>query len=153
MAAGVTFRAVLEQGGKTATGIRVPADAVATLGTSKRPAVHATVNGHTYRSTVAMTGGAFMLPVSAENRGLAGVAAGDEVDVTLAVDTEPRVMTVPGDFAAALAADADAKRLFDSLSYSKQGWFVLGIEGAKSAETRQRRIDKAVTMLREGRTP
>lgn len=92
-----------------------------------------------------------MLPLSAENRAGAGVAAGDAVEVDLELDTEPRVVTVPPDFAEALARDADARRFFDSLSYSNQLRHVLAIEDAKTPETRQRRIDKAVTMLREGK--
>jgi bifunctional DNA-binding transcriptional regulator/antitoxin component of YhaV-PrlF toxin-antitoxin module len=146
------FHAVIELGGKTATGIRVPADIVASLGPSKRPAVRVTVGGHTYRTTVAPLGGAFMLPVSAEVRERAGVAAGDDVDVDIELDTEPREVAVPPDFAAALDRDADARRFFDGLSYSNKRRFVLPIEDAKTAETRQRRIAKAVDTLRAGRT-
>jgi hypothetical protein len=148
----VRFRATILLGGKTATGIRVPAEVVAALGSSRRPAVRVTVNGHAYRSTVAPMGGQFMLPVSAEHREAAGVAAGDEVDVDLELDTEPRVLAVPHDFSAALDRDADARRVFDGLSYSRKQRFVLPIEQAKTAETRQRRIAKAVEALREGRT-
>ena len=144
------FRAVIELGGKTATGIRVPADIVASLGPSKRPAVRVTINGHTYRSTVAPLGGAHMLPVSAEIRERAGVAAGDEVEVDIELDTEPREVTVPPDFAAALDRDADAKRSFDGLSYSNKRRYVLSIEEAKTEETRQRRIAKAIDTLRAG---
>jgi uncharacterized protein DUF1905/bacteriocin resistance YdeI/OmpD-like protein len=145
------FRATLELGGKTATGIAVPQKVVTSLGTSKRPAVRVTINGHTYRSTVASMGGRYMLPVSAENREHAGVAAGDEVDVDVELDTEPREVVVPPDFAKALKRDADAKRFFDGLSYSKKRSLVIPVEQAKAAETRQRRIDKAIAQLREGR--
>jgi Bacteriocin-protection, YdeI or OmpD-Associated/Domain of unknown function (DUF1905) len=145
------FRATIQGSGKTATGIPVPDEVVAVLGTSKRPAVRVTIAGHTYRSTVARMGGAFMLPLSAQNRAAAGVAAGDEVDVDVEVDTRPREVTVPPDFADALDADADARRFFDTLSYSEKRWHVLSIEGAKTADTRQRRIAKSVGMLREGR--
>ena len=89
--------------------------------------------------------------MSAENRQAAGVAAGDEIDVELELDTAPREVTVPDDFAAALATEPDAQRFFDGLSYSQQRWFVLGIEDAKTAETRQRRVTTAVARLREGR--
>jgi hypothetical protein len=146
------FRAVLQLEGKTATGIRVPAEVVAALGPGKRPAVRVTINGHTYRSTVAPLGGVFMLPVSAEHRASAGVAAGDEVAVEIALDTAPREVTVPPDFADALDRDADARRHFDGLSYSNKRRYVLPIEEAKTAETRQRRIAKAVGTLREDRT-
>lgn len=97
-------------------------------------------------------GGEFMLPVSAEHRTSAGVAAGDEVDVDIELDTEPREVTVPPDFADALDHDAEARRFFDGLSYSQKLWHVTSIEGAKTAETRERRISKSVSMLREGRT-
>ena len=144
------FRATVELGGKTATGIRVPAEVVARLGPSKRPAVRVTINGHTYRSTVAPLGGAHMLPVSAEIRERAGVAAGDEVEVDIELDTEPREVTVPPDFAAALDRDADAKRSFDGLSYSNKRRHVLSIEEAKTEETRLTRIAKAIDTLRAG---
>src|SRR4051794_13038612 len=96
------FRATIEIAGKTATGIRVPEEVVTTLGAGKRPAVRATVAGHTYRTTIAPRGGAFKLPVSAENREQSGVAAGDVVDVDIELDTEPREVAVPADFADAL---------------------------------------------------
>ncbi|HZK51739.1 MAG TPA: YdeI/OmpD-associated family protein [Actinomycetota bacterium] len=145
------FRATLELGGKTATGIEVPTEVVDELGSGKRPAVRVTIRGHTYRSTVASMGGRFMLPVSAENRESADIAAGDDIDVDLELDTEPRAVTVPADFAAALKRETKAQKFFDGLSYSKQRWHVLSIEGAKSPETRQRRIEKSIGMLREGR--
>jgi hypothetical protein len=145
------FRATLELAGKTATGFRVPAEVVAALGTSKRPPVRVTINGHTYRNTVAVYGGVFMLGVSAENRAAAGVQAGDELDIDIELDTAPREVTVPPDFADALDADADARQFFDGLSYSHKLRHVLAIEQAKTAETRQRRIDKAISMLHEGR--
>lgn len=145
------FRATIELNGKTATGIRVPPEIVAGLGSSKRPPVRVTINGHTYRSSVAPMGGEFMLGISAEDRAAAGVVAGDEVEVEIALDTAPREVSVPPDFADVLDRDADARRFFDGLSYSNRLRHVLSIEGAKSAETRQRRIDKVVSMLREGR--
>jgi hypothetical protein len=145
----VTFRATLELGGKTATGIVVPDDAVTTLGAGKRPAVRVTINGYTYRSTIARRGTRYLLPVSAEHRSAAGVAAGDEVDVRLAVDTAPREVTVPSDLAAALDANAQAKQAFERLAYSHKQRHVLAIEAAKSPETRQRRIDGAIAMLQD----
>jgi hypothetical protein len=145
------FQTTLLLGGKTATGIEVPAEVVAALGSSKKPAVRVTINGFTYRTTVATMDGKFMLPVSAENRAGAGIAAGDEVDVEVELDTEPREVNVPPDFTAALDQDTEAKRYFESLSYSHKLRHVLVIEEAKTAETRQRRIEKAVAMLREGK--
>jgi hypothetical protein len=145
------FRAILQQSGKTATGIEVPPEVVAGLGSGKRPAVRVTLESYTYRSTVAPYNGAFMLPVSAEVRQGAGVAAGDEVEVELELDHEPREVSLPPDFAKALDREAEARRFFDGLSYSNKRRIVLPIEEAKTDETRQRRIAKAVGMLREGR--
>jgi hypothetical protein len=134
--------------GKTATGLEVPASVVEALGSGRKPRVSVTVGPHTYRSTVATMSGRFMLPLSAENRARAGVAAGDEVDVTLELDTEERVVEVPADFAAALDAEPTARANFDSLSFTHRREHVDAIEGAKKAETRQRRIEKSVAMLR-----
>jgi hypothetical protein len=143
------FKAKLELGGKTATGIEVPAKVVESLGAGKRVAVTVTLNGrHTYRSTIAPYNGRYMLPVSAEVRAAAGVAAGDAVEVALALDTAPRQVEVPADFQAALAKDAAARRAFEALSYSNQRRHVLSIEGAKTAETRQRRIAKSLADLK-----
>ena len=131
--------------------MEVPAKVVEALGSSKRPPVRVTINGHAYRSSVAVMGGKFMLGVSAEHRKAAGVAAGEVLDVDLELDTQPREVTVPRDFADALDRDAVAKRFFDGLSYSNRLRHVLSIEDAKTPDTRQRRIAKSVSTLREGR--
>lgn len=146
-----TFRTTIELGGKTATGFAVPEQVVAGFGSGRRPAVTVTVNGHSYPSTVAVMGGRFMVPLSAENRAAAGLAAGDEVEVCLEPDTAPRVLVVPDDLAAAIAADPDAQRFFDSLSYSNRRRHTLAVDGAKTDATRRRRIAKAVEDLRAGR--
>ena len=146
------FQSTIRLSGKTATGIPVPPEVVEGLGAGKRPAVRVTLRGYTYRSTIAPLGGEFMLPVSAEVREHAGVAAGDTVDVEVTLDTAPREITVPPDFAAALDADPEARRFFDGLSYSNRQRFVLSVADAKTPETRQRRIAKAVSTLHEGRT-
>lgn len=143
------FRAVILLNGKTATGIAVTPEIVESLGAGKRPPVTVTINGHTYRSSIASMGGTFMLPVSAEHRASAGVAAGDEVDVDVSLDTEPREVAVPSDFGAALDGDLEAGCAFDALAYSHKLRHVLAIEQAKTAETRERRIAKAISMLRE----
>lgn len=145
------FQAQIRLSGKTATGIVVPPEVVADLGAGKRPAVHVTINGYTYRSTIATMGGEHLIPVSAEVRERAGVSAGDEVEVDVELDTAPREVELPPDFAGALSADAAAKRFFDGLSYSNQRRLTLSVEEAKSPETRQRRIAKAIESLREGR--
>ena len=148
----VAFRATIQLGGKTATGIEVPDDAVAALGPSRRPAVRATIAGYTYRTSVASMRGRFMLPISAAVREAACVAAGDDVDVELELDTEPRVVEVPPDLAAALDGDSEAAAEFERLSYSHKRRHVLAIEDAKTHATRERRIAKAIEMLRAGRT-
>lgn len=129
----------------------MPAEVVDGLGGGKRPAVRVTINHHTYRSSVAVMGGEFMLGVSAEQRALAGVAAGDRIDVALELDTEPREVTVPADLAAALAADDAARHFFETLSYSKRLRYALSVETAKKPETRQLRGAAAVSALRAGR--
>lgn len=144
------FRAELRLNGKTATGIPVPDEVVASLG-SRRPAVRVTINGHSYRSTVSSMRGEFLLPVSAENRQAAGISAGDEVDVELRPDTEPREVEVPADLASALAEDTEARGFFESLSYSHKRAYTLWIDDAKKPETRQRRVTQALQMLREKR--
>jgi hypothetical protein len=145
------FRAIVQLNGKTATGIEVPPEIVADLGSGKKPAVSVTINGYTYRSTVATMGGKFMLPVSAEIRTQAHVNAGDEVDVDLELDTAPREVELPADFVAALSANAAAQQFFDSLSYSNKRRITLPIDDAKTPETRQRRIDAAIAKLGEER--
>jgi bacteriocin resistance YdeI/OmpD-like protein/uncharacterized protein DUF1905 len=145
------FRTTLLQSSKTATGISVPDEIMTALGAGKAPKVAVTINGHTYRSSVATVNGGPMIGVSEAVRAATGVRGGDEIDVEVALDTAPRVIDVPEDLAAALAADPTARRTFDGLSYSNQRFWVEPIVGAKSAETRQRRIEKAVATLREGR--
>lgn len=142
------FRSKIVLGGKTATGFEVPAEVVEKLGAGKRPPVSVTINGHTYRSTVAVFGGKFFLPLNAQNRAAAGVAAGDSVTVAVALDSAPRVVDVPPDFKQALARDAVAQTHFEKLSYSHKREYVEAIVEAKRPETRARRIAKAVEILR-----
>jgi len=146
----VRFRTKVLQSGKTTTGIEVPAKVVAALSSSKRPLVRATIMGYTYRSAVAVMGGAYMLGVSEEVRKAAGVAGGDVIDVDLELDTEPREVPLPADFAAALARDAKAKSFFEGLSYSKKKVLVTPID-VKNPEVRKERIAKTVAQLREGK--
>jgi hypothetical protein len=141
------FSAVLQLHGKTATGFEVPAEMVAALGAGKRPPVRVTIGRHTYRSTVAVMGGVFLVGVSAENRAAAGVKAGDAVDVDIELDTDKREVEVPDDFATALTADRVAGQTFAKMSYSHQRQHVLAIDDAKTEATRQRRIAKAIEML------
>jgi hypothetical protein len=145
----VRFRASVELGGKTATGIEIPDEVIESLGAGKRPAVLVTVNGFTYRTTAVRMGGRFLVPLSAENRTAAGVAAGDEVDVELARDDAPREVTLPDDLAAAL--DDPSRAAYDALSYTHRKEWVRWIEDAKKPETRAARVDKTVAGLRAGR--
>jgi hypothetical protein len=145
------FHTTILQAGKTATGIQIPDEVVEALGSGRRPAVMVTINGYAYRSTVAVVNGAFMVGVSADNRAAAGVKGGDEVEVEIGLDTAPREIAVPADFAAALDAEPTARRTFDALSYNNKSFHVLPINGAKTDETRKRRIAKSVAVLREGR--
>ncbi len=145
-----TFETTLAgSGGKT--GIVVPPDAVDALGAGKRPPVLVEVNGHAYRSTVAVMGGRAMVSVSAAVRAVTGLTAGDPLRVTLTLAQTPREVDVPPDLAEALSADERAGACFAGLSNSLQRYHVDTVNGAKTAETRQRRIDRAVALLREGR--
>jgi hypothetical protein len=147
----VHFRTTIQRNGKTAMGFEVPPDAVERLGAGKRPPVTVTINGYTYRNTVAVMGGAYMIGVSAEHRRPAGIVGGEEVDVELALDTAPREVTVPAELQAALDADAAARATFDKLSYSNKSWHALQVTSTNNPETRARRIGKSLEALREGR--
>ena len=138
---------VWKDGTMNATGLRVPAEAVAALGTKKRPPVVVKLAGYSYRSTIAVMGGVFMLPLSAENREAAGVNAGDTVEVTLELDETPRTVAVPDDLTAALLEKPGAKAAFDASSYSARKELVRQVESAKAQETRERRIAKIAAKL------
>mgnify|MGYP000969788087 CR=1 FL=1 len=142
-----TFVTAVQQAeGINATGIQVPPEVVAAFGSGKRPKVKVSLNGYTYRTTMAAYGDVFMLPLSQEHREAAGVQAGDMVEVTLELDTEPRTVDVPDDLAAALA-ESGLRDAFDGLAYSTRKEHVRQVESAKAAETRQRRIAKIVASL------
>lgn len=141
------FTTELLAAGKTATGFQVPDEIVERLGAGKRPPVTVTINGYTYRNTVAVMGGQFLIGVSAEHRGGAGISAGDVIEVELQLDTGPRVVEVPADLASALEANPPAKASFDKLSYSNQRRHVLSIDDSKTPATRERRILKTVETL------
>ena len=141
------FRASVDLHGKTATGIVVPPEVVDGLGSGKKPAVTVTIKGFSYPSTIASMGGRFLLPVSAEIRAGAGVSAGDVVDVDVVLDTSTREVAVPDDLAAALKQAPVAKKAFEALSNSNKRRHVLSVEGAKTAETRERRVAKVLAEL------
>ena len=128
-------------------GWEVPPEVVEALGGGERPAVTITINGHSWKSRVAIMRGRYLLGLSNANRKAAGVEAGDEVEVEVEIDTEPRAVVEPADFARALNADPVARAAYDRLSYSRKREHVLAVESAKKAETRQRLIEKALAML------
>ncbi|MBE2183917.1 MAG: DUF1905 domain-containing protein [Anaerolineae bacterium] len=138
---------IFQAEGMKATGIRVPEEAVQALGKGKRPPVKVTIAGYTYRSTVAVYGGDYLLPLAAEHRQAAGVKAGDEVEVTLELDIEPRTVDIPGDLAAALDISG-AQPAFDALAPSRKKEFVRQIEDARTEETRGRRIANNIEKLK-----
>jgi hypothetical protein len=142
-----TFTTTVRQEGKSATGLQVPAEVVDALGKGKKPPVKVHINGYTYRTTVAVMGGVFMLSLSAENREAAGVKAGDTVEVTVELDTEPRTVDIPDDLAAALSEKQGAAAAFDGLPYSTRKEYVRQVESAKAEDTRSRRIAGIVAKL------
>jgi hypothetical protein len=146
------FKSTLKQAeGSTATGIVIPDDVLAALGAGKKPPVKMTVNGYAYRSTVATINGDYMVGFSADHRGACGIKGGDPIEVTIELDTEPRTVELPADFAAALKADKEAQATFDKLSNSLKGYHVTQVTGTKNPETRQRRIEKSIATLHEGK--
>ncbi len=151
MATSYTFTTLVQKDDKVnATGLRVPIEAIDALGKGKKPPVTVTLNGYTYRSTVAAYGDVFMLPLSAEHRQAAGVNAGDEGEVTLTLDETPRTVTIPDDLAAALAHVPGSAAAFDALSYSARKEFVRQVESAKATDTRTRRIATIVAKMSAG---
>jgi Bacteriocin-protection, YdeI or OmpD-Associated/Domain of unknown function (DUF1905) len=147
----VRFRTTIRQTGKSTMGFEIPPEIVDGLGAGKRPPVTVTINGYTYRNSVAVMGGAYMIGVSSEHRGPAGVAAGDEVEVELALDTAPREVTVPPELQAALDTSPAARATWDRLSYSNKSWHALQVTGTNNPDTRARRVEKSIAALREGR--
>lgn len=145
------LRARIERTGKTTAGVVVPDEFVAALGSGRHPRVRVTLGSYTFRSSIASMGSRFMLPMTAETRDHAGVAAGDEVELDIELDGEAREVEVPADLAAALNRDDAARRRFEALSYSNKRRLVIQIESAKTEETRQRRIEKTVAALHDGR--
>jgi hypothetical protein len=140
-----TFRTRIVQIGHN-TGIHVPDDVVEALGAGKRPLVVVRVEGHTYRSAVASMGGRSMVALSAQNRAAAGVQGGDEVEVEIRLDHEPRTVQAPPDLEAALI-EGGVFDAFDASAPSRKREDVRQVEEAKTQETRERRIAKIVARL------
>jgi len=131
-----------------AMGIEVPPAVVEGFGQGKRPKVTITLKGYTYRSTVAVMGGKYMLPLAKVHREASGVKDGEKVEITLELDTAPREVEVPKDLATALKK-AGLRAAFDALAFTHRKEHVRAIEEAKAPETRLRRIDKALAMVAE----
>lgn len=130
-----------------ATGIRIPPENIAELGKGKKPPVKVTLNGFTYRTTVAAYGDVYMIPLSKERREAAGVQARDIVEITLELDLEPRMVEIPEDLAAAFATHPGARAAFDELNYSTRKEYVRQVESAKTQGTRERRIAGIIAKL------
>jgi Bacteriocin-protection, YdeI or OmpD-Associated/Domain of unknown function (DUF1905) len=146
----VTFDTTVALTGNN-TGIVVPEEAIKQLAAGKRPPVLVNLNGYEYRNTVGVMGGKHMISISAAVRKATGLQGGDPIHVTLTVAAIPQEVTIPADFAAALAADEQAGAFFGKLSNSMQRYHIDVITAAKSADTRQRRIDKAIALFRDGK--
>ena len=146
------YRTTIRQAeGSPATGIEIPDEVLTALGAGRKPAVKLSVNGYSYRSTVATVDGRYMVSFSSNHRAASGLGGGDEVEVEIEVDNSPREIDMPSDFAAALDAEPAARATFDGLSNSLKRYHVDLVNSAKTEETRQRRIDKSVATLREGK--
>ena len=143
------FRTSLLASGNTTTGIEVPPEVIEQFGAGNRPPVVVTIGSYSYRSTVGVMGGRSLIPVSADNRRQAGIAAGDDIDIELELDTMPRQVELPADLAEALSKDDAARQFFEGLSASQKKWHVQSVEIAKTPETRHRRVGKSMEMLRQ----
>lgn len=141
------FKTKIAQFGNN-TGIVVPEKIVESFGVGKKPPVVITLNKYTYRSTVAVMGGQYLVSLSAENRKNSKVEGGDQVEVTIVLDTEPRTVELPVDFERALEKNKIAKSNFEKLSNSKKKAIVLSITDAKTEETKLKRIEKAFLSLK-----
>jgi len=148
----MTFTAELQPRGN-ACAVVLTDEQVALVGEgAKRFPVVATVNGHSWRTSVARMGGESLLGLSRAIRTAAAAEAGDEVEVILELDTAPREVDVPPVLAAALADDPVAKSAFDGLAFTHRKEFARWIDEAKREETRRRRVTQTLQMLREGKT-
>ena len=132
-----------------ATGVEIPKDVVDALRSGARPPITVTINGHTWRSRVAVMRGQRLVGISAANRVASGIAEGDIVVVDLKLDSAPRVVAQPPDLGKALRHDPEARAYFDRLPFGLKRKHVAAIEGAKAPATRQRRIVKLVASMSE----
>jgi hypothetical protein len=131
--------------------VEVPPDVLAALGPRKRPAVRVLINGVELRTTLAVYGGHSYIGIRREIRDAAHIAPGEEIEVSVELDEQPRTVDLPEDLAAALAGDPEAQRIFDGLSFTNRKEYVAWVVGAKQPATRQRRVAEAPAMLKSGR--
>jgi hypothetical protein len=148
----VQFKAQLQARGPAAAVVLDDAQVAAVGEGAKRFPVVATVNGYTWRTSVARMGGEFLVGLNRGVRQGAGVAAGDEAEVTIELDTAPRDVEVPEALAAALAADSQAKAAFEGMAFTHRKEYARWVAEAKQEETRERRVQQALDMLRAGKT-
>lgn len=140
------YKTIIIQSGNN-TGIEVPEEIVESLGAGKRPPVVLTLNGYTYRSTIAVMGGKFLIPLSAEHRKNAKVSGGDAVEITIALDTEPRIIELPAELEERMTKNTKASEFYNSLAPSAKKKIVMLVESAKTDETRNKRIEKIMSDL------
>ncbi len=144
----VRFDTKMMQTGPNTTGVVVPPEVVAKLGGGGRPAVVVKLNDYSYRTTIGVMKGHAMLPFSAQHREASGISGGDAISVELSLDVQPRTVTVPDDLAQALEADPQLAAAFEKLAPSRRKADVENVVGAKTAETRARRIEAILSRLR-----
>ena len=142
-----TFTTTLLQNGNN-VGIEIPDDVVAELGGKRVPVVITLPGGYSYRSTTAVMGGKNLVGVNSEHRAASGVGGGQVVQITMVRDDAPREVEVPPALAAALAADPVATAAWEKLASSHRKEHARAITEAKADETRDRRVAKAIAMLR-----
>jgi hypothetical protein len=148
----IRFTAQLQPRGPAAAVVLDDAQVAAVGEGAKRFPVVATVNGYTWRTSVARMGGEFLLGLNREVRQSAGVEAGDEVEVTVELDLAPREVEVPAPLAAALAADPQAEASFGRMAFTHRKEYARWVAEAKQEQTRQRRVQQALEMIRAGKT-
>lgn len=142
-----TFTTTLLQSGNN-VGIVIPDEVVTELGGKRVPVVVTIDGGYTYRNTTAVMGGRNLVGVSSQHREASGVVGGQTVEITIVRDDAPREVEVPPALAAALAADPVAAAAWEGLAYSHRKEHARAITEAKADETRDRRVAKAIAMLR-----
>ena len=148
----IRFRTQLQARGPAAAVVLDDAQVAAVGEGAERFPVAATVNGYTWRTSVARMGGESLVGLSRQVREAAGVAAGDTVDVVVLLDEAPREVDLPDELAAALSADPKATKAFDAMAYTHRKEYARWVAEAKRDDTRQRRISQALEMIRAGKT-